>query len=81
VHLNHQSIPGIANAGVRPTIDGTWFQVEIHLFDFEGDIYGQTLAVTFIHFLRPERRFNNPGELAIQIGNDLEQAKMFFRKK
>jgi riboflavin kinase/FMN adenylyltransferase len=75
VQLGHQSIHGIANAGVRPTLDGTRFQLEVHLFDFDEDIYGKTIEVTFLHFLRPEKRFNNPQELADQIGRDVELAR------
>lgn len=71
---------GIANAGIRPTIGGRQFQLEVHLFDFLDDIYGRSIRVTFIHFIRPEKRFSSPEELVVQIGKDIEEAKkVIFR--
>ena len=66
---------GIANAGIRPTIGGHQFQLEVHLFDFQDDIYAKQISVTFIRFIRPEKRFNSPEELAEQIGRDIEVVK------
>ena len=73
--VDNSRYSGIANAGIRPTIGGRQFQLEVHLFDFRDDIYGKPLKVTFIHFIRSEKRFNNPKELVVQIGRDIEEAK------
>ncbi len=78
VEIENNRYSGIANAGTRPTIGGDQFQLEVHLFDFLGDIYGKSLNVAFLHFIRPEKRFNSPEELAVQIGKDAEEAERFF---
>ncbi len=60
---------GVANLGRRPTInDGRVSQLEVHVFDFDGDLYGQTLEVSFHTLLREERKFENFAALAAQIG-------------
>ena len=66
---------GVANIGKRPTLDGTKELLEVHLFDFEGDLYGQELAVELLHFLREEQRFENFNTLKAQIGCDKNSAK------
>jgi riboflavin kinase/FMN adenylyltransferase len=65
---------GIANIGVRPTFDAG-FGVEVHLFDFEGDLYGAELRVHVMTRLRDERRFADLGELRAQIERDLAEAR------
>ncbi|KAA2214221.1 bifunctional riboflavin kinase/FAD synthetase [Teichococcus oryzae] len=70
-----RNIPGVANIGLRPTVQGTESRVEAHLFDFEGDLYGQEIGVALFHFLRPERRFAGLAELTAQIAADAEQAR------
>lgn len=76
--VDNSRYPGIANAGIRPTIGGNQFHLEVHLFDFSGDIYRKSLKVTFLHFIRPEKRFSSPEELAVQIWKDAEEAERFF---
>ena len=65
---------GMASAGIRPTIGGKTLTVEINLFDFDGDLYGQTLVVDFIDRLRDEIKFNNLEELMHQIRKDKIEA-------
>lgn len=73
VRINHQ--PSILNIGCRPTLDnGTDTTVEAHLIDFQGDLYGQTLNVTFVERLREERRFASEDELAAQLRRDRDEA-------
>jgi riboflavin kinase/FMN adenylyltransferase len=66
---------GVANLGVRPTVDGSARTLEVHLFDFQEDIYGKELEVEFRHFIRPEEKFSGVEELRRQIGKDVEAAK------
>ena len=69
---------GIANVGVRPTIGGKEPLLETHLFDFNGDIYGALLTVTFRHKLREERQFAGLDALKAQIARDIEEARAWF---
>jgi len=66
---------GAANIGVKPTFGGTQVTIEVHLFDFSGDLYGKALRVQFIDRLRSEQRFASAAELALQIGRDLQTAR------
>ena len=66
---------GMLNIGQRPTIDnGSDISIEAHLFDFEGDLYGQTLTLSFIARLREERRFASEEELMAQLQADKQVA-------
>jgi riboflavin kinase / FMN adenylyltransferase len=65
---------GVANIGLRPTLDAG-FSVEVHLFDFSEDLYGDTLRVHLVSHLREERKFAGLPELKAQIGQDIEHAR------
>ncbi len=70
---------GICNVGVRPTVNrGKDVNCEVFIFDFNGDLYGKELTVSFLRFLREERRFADLVELEAQIRCDIEQAKRYF---
>jgi riboflavin kinase / FMN adenylyltransferase len=72
-------IEGIANVGVRPTVDGSDKVVlESHLFGFDRDIYGYQVTVHFKQKIRAERRFQTVDELKEQIANDVAEAKKIF---
>jgi riboflavin kinase / FMN adenylyltransferase len=72
-------IEGIANIGVRPTVDGSNKVVlETHLFDFDQDIYGNKVTVHFKQKIRAERRFQTVDELKEQIVADVAEAKNIF---
>lgn len=71
-------VPAVANAGVRPTVDGTRPSLEVHLLDFSQDLYGRRLSVEFAVRLREERRFDSLTQLKHQIGLDLEAARDWF---
>jgi riboflavin kinase/FMN adenylyltransferase len=73
------AVPGIANVGCRPTVDGTRSLLEVHLFDFSGEIYGRYVQVSFLKKLREERRFSSFDTLREQILLDVDQARAFFR--
>jgi riboflavin kinase/FMN adenylyltransferase len=67
---------GVANLGLRPTFGGlTEPRLEVHLFDFNGDLYGRILRVALIDFLRPERRFDGLEALKTQIELDAAEAR------
>lgn len=62
--------PGVMNIGYRPTVNGTAQTIEVHLLDWEGDLYGQTLSVMLEEFLRPEQKFASIDDLRTQIEAD-----------
>ena len=66
---------GVANLGVRPTVDGSRLLLEAHLFDFAGDLYGRYLRVALVEFLRPEQKFDSFEALKQQIIADSQQAR------
>ncbi|CCQ72297.1 bifunctional riboflavin kinase/FAD synthetase [Magnetospira sp. QH-2] len=68
-------IDGVANLGMRPTYETQGVTLEVHLFDFDEDLYGKHLRVALIEHLRPERKFNGLTELQTQIGKDSAQAR------
>jgi riboflavin kinase/FMN adenylyltransferase len=66
---------GVANLGRRPTFGGEEVRLEVHLFDFDGDLYGRLVRVALVEFLRPEQKFAGIAALRSQIGQDSEQAR------
>ncbi len=69
---------GVANIGMRPTVEGDHALLEVHLFDFKRDIYGEEWEITLIDFIRPEQRFAGLPELKDQIAADIDVAKGLF---
>ena len=69
---------GIANIGVRPTVDGKEPLLEVHVFDYAGNLYGDLIKVTFKQKLRDEQAFESIDALKNQIAADLEQAHGYF---
>ena len=70
------SAPGVANVGVRPTVnDGTLANLEVHLFDFDGDLYGERLSVEFMTKLRDEKKFESLDALKAAIAADQQAAR------
>jgi riboflavin kinase/FMN adenylyltransferase len=67
--------PGVANIGQRPTFGRNEWLLEVHLFDFQGDIYGRQLRVDFRHKLRDERKFPSIDALTAQIAADCQAAR------
>jgi len=68
-------IDGVANLGVRPTVDGETLLLETHLFDFDGDLYQAHLRVALIEYLRPEKKFDGLDDLKAQIARDSALAR------
>ena len=77
---SNQYYHGIANIGIRPTIEGKKAILEVNLFDFSGDIYGQYLDVTFVCKLRDEKKFDSLADLKQQISQDVCTAKQISAK-
>ena len=67
--------PAVVSLGTRPTVDGTVPLLEVHLFDFDGDLYGQYLSVDFVRWLRAERKFASLDALVEQMHVDSAQAR------
>lgn len=79
--VDGQLLRGVVNLGVRPTVaTGKSERVlEIHLFDFNGDLYGKDIEVRFVKYLRPEQKFENIDALVAQIRRDVDQAREILR--
>lgn len=75
INGSHTFYQGVLNLGLRPTFSGEGLNLEAHLLDFEGDLYGQTLQVYFKDFIRPEQKFDGPEALKAQIHKDIAQTR------
>ena len=67
-----EGLPAMMNIGTRPTFDGRNRTLEVNIFDFDGDLYGQTVLITFVARLREERKFESPEALVQQLKTDRE---------
>ncbi len=67
--------PGVAYCGPRPTFDKTEVQLEAHLFDYAGDLYGRQLRVALVEFIRADRRFDTVEALVAQMRDDARAAR------
>jgi riboflavin kinase/FMN adenylyltransferase len=79
--IQTHAIPGVANVGSRPTVDGANSLLEVYLFDFNTDIYGQYVTIEFCEKLRDEKRFANLDLLVDQINNDAKLAREYFKTR
>ncbi len=68
------TIKGVMNIGHRPTVAGEATTIEVHLLNWSGDLYGQTLKVHLLRFLRPEQKFSSVEALKQQITKDCQSA-------
>lgn len=66
---------GVLNIGYNPTFDGQHISAETHIFDFNQDIYGKPIKINLLRYLRDEKKFSGPEELAAQIARDVQDAK------
>ena len=77
--IGPQPLPGAANLGVRPTVaDGLKPVLEVHLLDFDRDIYGSHVDVNFMHKLRDEAKFDSLDALKAQIARDVADVRAYF---
>jgi riboflavin kinase/FMN adenylyltransferase len=81
VKINDTSYTGVCNIGKRPTIGGTKVLLEVFIFNFNQEIYGEYVTVIFKQKCRDEIKFNSFEELKNQIKNDVEKSKDYFKSK
>jgi riboflavin kinase / FMN adenylyltransferase len=74
------TVPGVANVGMNPTFANNRRTIEAHLFDFSADLYGKRLRVSFVEFLREERKFPSVPELVRQIQEDADRARAVLKE-
>lgn len=79
--VDGEPVAGVANVGTRPTVDGTRSLLEVHLFDFNQDIYGAHVDVDFLWKIREERKFESFDALKQQILKDSDRAENFFNQR
>ena len=65
---------GVANIGTNPTVGNDYLSLEVQLLNFQGDLYDQSLSISFLHFLREEKKFASLDELKKQIAEDIREA-------
>ena len=80
VEINGARYDGAANYGRRPTFDKKDVLLEVHIFDFNADIYGQQIVVEFVSFLRPEAKFASVEDLTAQMAADCDEAKRILAR-
>ena len=78
---NGALLQGVASLGTRPTLGGTQPILEVNLFDFNENLYGERLEVFFLHHLRDEEKFSSVDELIRQIHQDVHLAKDYFKQR
>lgn len=81
IELDNRTYKGIANVGVKPTVgQKSPAGVETHIFDFNENIYGHEARVRFLHWVRPEKKFDSFEALTTQINEDIQDTKKYFEK-
>lgn len=70
--------PCMLNQGVHPTVPEGKPTIEAHLLNYKGDLYGRRVQVEYLHFLRPERRFEDLDALRAQLQRDLDTTRRWF---
>ena len=79
VYYREEEFGGMLNIGNRPTVDGTFKTIEVNIFNFDCEIYGENLKVEFIKKIRNEQKFSGLDELKAQIAKDKETCKDILR--
>ncbi|MBQ1418763.1 MAG: bifunctional riboflavin kinase/FAD synthetase [Firmicutes bacterium] len=77
--VNKRKYQSITNVGNKPTVGEFAKNAETHIFDFDGDLYGQEVRIEFIKMLRPERKFDTLEDLQAEIHRNCLQAQEYFR--
>lgn len=72
---------GIVNIGMRPTFDAKSLAIEVHIFDFDEDVYGEDITIYFIRKIREEKKFQNAEALIKQIGKDIAEARRLLSEQ
>ena len=79
VEINSITYYGVCNVGKRPTVGGEKTLLEVFLFDFDQEVYGEHATVVFKNRVREEKKFNSFDDLKLQIAEDAKSAKRFFK--
>ena len=72
---------GVVNIGMRPTFEPGTLAIEVHIFDFDEDIYGEEITVSFMRKIREEKKFRNAGALIKQISKDITEARRLLSEE
>jgi riboflavin kinase/FMN adenylyltransferase len=78
VNFDGRRLPAVSNIGVRPTFKGEELRIETHIIDYQGDLYGKNIHLSFFDRLRDESKFSNTEELIFQIRRDIDSALSYF---
>jgi len=82
VMINHSQIYlGAASIGTRPTVNGSTNVLEVHVLDFNKQVYGQNVEIFFYHKIRNEVKFDTLSELKRHIKEDVIKTRLYFDKK
>lgn len=80
VIYGHEVFGGMLYIGHRPTVGGSHKSIEVNIFDFNKDIYGETLTIKFLHMIRNDAKFNDLDDLKKQLHHDKEDALKLLKK-
>jgi riboflavin kinase/FMN adenylyltransferase len=81
VQWNSKRLPCVTNVGIRPSFSENTRTIETHIFDFDQDIYEQTLVLEFVERLRPEKKFDSIDDLITRISQDAQQARALLLRE
>ena len=73
-----ETMNGITNVGVRPTVDGSQCRTETYLYDVSEDLYGHPARIQLLHFVRPEMKFSSLEELKTRAAHDMAEGREYF---
>ena len=80
IENDEQTYFGVANIGYKPTVEGKTLNLEVHILNFDQDIYKSRIQVEFMRYLRGEKKFNGVDELKAQINLDVKEAEEYFKE-
>ena len=81
VGIGSRTYPAITHVGSKPTFDETDIMIESYIIDYDGSLYQKKLRVFFLKKIREEKKFETPKALSLQIKNDLEKTRTFFKEQ
>jgi len=78
--IDGKLVRGMLSIGTNPTVGGQDLSIEMYYLDFDGDLYGKTVAVSILHFIRNEEKFDSLESLQAAISNDKAAALAYFAR-
>ncbi|MDD3478528.1 MAG: bifunctional riboflavin kinase/FAD synthetase [Candidatus Izemoplasmatales bacterium] len=81
VEIDGNRFDGLANIGDNPTFDDDDISIEVHILDFQGQIYGKRIALSFLHFLREEIKYHSVNDLIEQMMQDVLDARVILKER